>query len=251
MTYCVGVALDEGMVFVSDTRTNAGVDDISTFRKMHSFEKPGERAFTLLSSGNLATGQMVASILEDRANSASRSGPTVMNAPSLFETARLVGSTLLEVAEAFAEENQEEKSKFHATMILGGQIKGDKPRLFLIYPEGNFIEAGADTPYFQIGETKYGRPILLRAYSRDMSFEDAVKLLLVSFDTTIRANLSVGLPLDIQIYRNGSLKLDKRLRIDESNEYFRMISERWGTSLRNAIGELPDFSFESATLARK
>ncbi|MDE0306384.1 MAG: peptidase [Albidovulum sp.] len=246
MTYCVGLTLDEGLVYIADTRTNAGVDDISTFRKLHAVDTPGERSMTLLSSGNLATTQMVINILKDRMKSCSNRDAHLMNASSMFEAAKIVGTTLRNVINTFSENERSTEKKFDGTMILGGQIIGDEPRLFLIYPEGNFIEASIDTPYFQIGETKYGRPILIRAYNRQMGFEDAVKLLLVSFDSTIKANLSVGLPLDLQIYKRGSFCTGMQFRIEKDNEYFNMISSGWGEALRNAFDRLPDFSFETS-----
>ena len=170
----------------------------------------------------------------------------LMNASTMFDAAKIVGAALRKVIGSFADNGRSAENKFHGTMILGGQISGDEPRLFLIYPEGNFIEASTDTPYFLIGETKYGRPILIRAYNRRMRFEDAVKLLLVSFDSTIKANLSVGLPLDIQVYRRDSLRAGTQFRIEKDNEYFNMISTGWGDALRNAFDRLPNFSFETS-----
>ena len=176
MTYCVGLKLNRGLVFMSDTRTNAGVDNI-----------------TLLTAGNLATTQAVASLLNERALPAEERGsPSIMEAPSMFQVARLVGETLREVIHTQTAENGQSGEAFSATLIVGGQIRGGDQRLFLVYPEGNFVEASTDTPFFQIGETKYGKPILVRAYDPDLSFEDAVKLLMLSFDSTIKANLSVS-----------------------------------------------------------
>ena len=185
MTYCVGYTLDKGIVFISDTRTNSGVDNISTFRKMAIWDTPDDRCITLLSAGNLATTQAVVSLLEERSKSPQDRAPSIMAAESMFQVATLVGNTLREVIATHAMTGQRADATFNATLLLGGQVKGGKQRLFLIYPEGNFIEASDDTPFFQIGETKYGRPILLRAYDPDMTFEEAVKLLLVSFDSTI------------------------------------------------------------------
>ncbi|MCE8540022.1 proteasome-type protease [Ruegeria pomeroyi] len=240
MTYCVGMRLERGLVFMSDTRTNAGVDNISTFRKMSTFENPGERCITILTAGNLATTQSVISILEERTKAPAERKPSIMEAPTMFQVAQLVGQTLREVIAANSEEGQRADAAFNATLIVGGQIAGSPPRLFLIYPEGNFIEAGEDTPYFQIGETKYGRPILVRAYEPDMSFEAAVKLLLVSFDSTIKANLSVGLPLDLQLYEEGSCARGLSRRIDADDPYFQAISSGWGTALKSAFDSLPD-----------
>jgi putative proteasome-type protease len=243
MTYCVGLQTKHGLVFMSDTRTNAGVDNISVFRKMNSWEKRGDRVITLLTAGNLATTQAVVSILEERTKAPSERNPSIYEAPSMFQIARLVGSTLKEVIQSNALTGQSADSTFNASIILGGQIAGTPPRLFLIYPEGNFIEASEDTPFFQIGETKYGRPILVRAYDANMTFEEAIKLLLVSFDSTLKANLSVGLPIDLQIYRKDSLVLGPQKRIERTDEYYQAISSGWGDALKKAFQSLPSFEF--------
>ncbi len=244
MTYCVGVRLDRGLVFMSDTRTNAGLDNISTFRKMHSWEVPGERAITLMTAGNLATTQAVVSLLEERTKAPSDRVPTVLSAPSMFQVATIVANTLREVIEAHGDCGQKADSAFNGTLILGGQIADSVTRLFLIYPEGNFIEAGEETPFFQIGETKYGRPILVRAYEQDMTFEAAVKMMLLSFDSTIKANLSVGLPIDLQIYREGELTLGPQRRFEADDPYFTQISDGWSAALKQAVDSLPDFSLD-------
>ncbi len=241
MTYCVGMRLDRGLVFMSDTRTNGGVDNISTFCKMHSWEVPGERVLTLMSAGNLATTQAVVSLLEERGKAPSDRAPSILEQPSMFQVARTVAQTLRDVISQHREGGQQAQA-FHATLILGGQIADGPMRLFLIYPEGNFIEAGEDTPFFQIGETKYGRPILVRSYKKDMSFEQAVKLLLVSFDSTIKANLSVGLPLDLQLYEEGTLHLGLRRRFDAEDPFYTTISQGWGEALTNALDSLPDIT---------
>jgi putative proteasome-type protease len=240
MTYCIGLKLDRGLVFMSDTRTNAGVDNVSTFRKMVTWEVPGERVLTLLSAGNLATTQAVVSILEERTKAPDARSPSVNEAPSMFQAARQVAGTLREVIESYEPSGPSGESQFAATLLLGGQIAGSAPRLFLIYPEGNFIEASAETPFFQIGETKYGRPILVRAYEPSMSFEAAVKLMLVSFDSTIKANLSVGLPIDLQIYEEGSLTQGLTRRFEADDPYFQTISRGWGDALKRAFDSLPD-----------
>ena len=243
MTYCVGLMLNRGLVFMSDTRTNSGVDNISTFRKMFTWAVPGERNITLMTAGNLATTQSVVSLLEERSKEPAARQPGILEAKSMFQVATLIGNTLKEVIGTHAETGQKADAAFNATMILGGQIDGGAPRLFLIYPEGNFIEASFDTPYFQIGETKYGRPILVRAYDPGMSFEQAIKLLLVSFDSTIKANLSVSLPLDVHVYEADSLQPGPQFRIQPDDPYFEEISSGWGIALREAFGHLPDFSF--------
>lgn len=244
MTYCVGLVLDAGLICMSDTRTNAGVDNISTFRKMHVWEEPGERAIMLMTAGNLATTQSVVSVLDERSKAPGERNPSLLQAPSMFQVARIVGSTLKEVIAGNAESGQRASSTFNATMIVAGQIKGTPPRMFLVYPEGNFIEASDDTPFFQIGETKYGRPILVRAFDRTMDFESAMKLLMVSFDSTIKANLSVGQPLDFQTYAAGSFTLGHAGRIERDDAYFNTISDQWGDNLRAAFHSLPDFSFD-------
>ncbi|SHL18529.1 putative proteasome-type protease [Roseovarius marisflavi] len=240
MTYCVGLVLDRGIVFMSDTRTNAGVDNISTFRKLHRFDVPGERALVMMTAGNLATTQAVVSLLEERTKAHDDRDPSILSVPSMFQAARLVAETLRGVIDTHASTGQRADSGFNATVILGGQIKGGPPRLFLIYPEGNFIEASVETPFFQIGETKYGRPILVRAYERDMSFADAMKLMLLSFDSTIKANLSVGLPLDVCFYDADSFKCDNILRIEADDPYFAAISDGWGDALKLAFESLPN-----------
>lgn len=247
MTYCVGLMLSKGLVFMSDTRTNSGVDNISTFRKMFTWEVPGERSITLMTAGNLATTQSVVSLLEERGKEPGDRNPGILEADSMFQVATFVGNLLKEVIASHAEAGQRADNTFNATMILGGQVGNGDPRLFLIYPEGNFIEASFDTPFFQIGETKYGRPILVRAYDPDMSFEDAVKLLLVSFDSTIKANLSVGLPLDVHVYEKDSLRNGKIVRIQSDDPFYEEISSGWGSALRDAFQQLPDYRFPEAT----
>lgn len=243
MTYCVGLMLEKGLVFMSDTRTNSGVDNISTFRKMFTWETAGDRSITLMTAGNLATTQAVVSLLEERSKEPGERNPGILETPSMFQVATLIGNTLKEVIATHADEGQRADAAFNATMIVGGQIGDGAPRLFMIYPEGNFIEASFDTPFFQIGETKYGRPILIRAYDRDMSFEEAIKLLLVSFDSTIKANLSVSLPLDVHVYETGNLRNGRMFRVGSDDPYFEDISSGWGDALKNAFRSLPDFSF--------
>ncbi|WP_420859974.1 peptidase [Marivivens marinus] len=246
MTYCVGMMLDAGLVFMSDTRTNAGIDNISSFRKMTVWEEPGDRVITLLSSGNLATTQAVVSLLDERTKTPENRKPSLLAAPSMFQAARLVAETLREVIDQHREGGQQADSAFGATLILGGQIAGGPPRLFLIYPEGNFIEASSDTPFFQIGETKYGRPILVRAYHSAMGFEEAMRLMLVSFDSTVKANLSVGAPFDYHFYRTDSLKVETRGRIEADDPYLLSISEGWGDALKAALDRLPAFAFSAS-----
>ncbi len=240
MTYCVGMRLDNGLVFMSDTRTNSGVDNISVFKKMFTWEKADDRYITVMTAGNLATTQGVVSVLEERTKAPHERRPSIMEAPSMFQVARIIGETLREEIARMRASGEHSASAFGASIIVGGQIKGMDPKLFMVYPEGNFIEAGDDTPFFQIGEAKYGRPILVRAYDRDMSFNDAIKLLMVSFDSTIKANLSVDLPLDLQIYARNSFAGRNR-RILGSDPYYNLISNQWSDALKNAFHSLPDY----------
>ncbi len=246
MTYCVGLKLDRGIVFMSDTRTNAGVDNISVFPKMFHWETQDERALTLMTAGNLATTQAVVSLLNERALPAEERGtPSILEAPSMYQVARLVGETLREVIrDQTGDSGHQAESTFSATMILGGQIRGGEPRLFMIYPEGNFVEASPETPFFQIGEAKYGKPILVRAYDPEMSFEDAAKLLMVSFDSTIKANLSVGLPLDLHLYDADSLTTGVKRRIELGDPFFEALSSGWGEALKEAFHSLPSYSLD-------
>ncbi len=247
MTYCVGMALDSGIVLMSDTRTNSGVDNISVFRKMFHWSVPGERIVAVMTAGNLATTQAVISQLEERTKTPDERRNSVLEAPTMFQVASMVGRLLREtVRSRQADNGQEGSSRFTASLIVAGQIKGMEPRLFLIYPEGNFIEASFDTPFFQIGETKYGRPILLRGYDRSMSFENAVKLMMVSFDSTLAANLSVGLPLDMLVLKSDQFEPLRQQRIQASDPYFKAISSSWSEALRLAFHSLPDYSFDEA-----
>lgn len=237
--------LDKGLVLMSDTRTNSGVDNISVFRKMHQWSVPGERMIALMTAGNLATTQSVISQIEERNKAPADRHNSVLDAPTMFQVATEVGRLLRDtIARADATNGETAGSgTFTASIIVAGQIAGMEPRLFLVYPEGNFIEASFDTPFFQIGETKYGRPIILRGYSRDMSFEDAVKLLMVSFDSTIKANLSVGLPLDLLVMERDRFEPAHQRRIGPDNAYFKAISVGWSEALKLAFESLPDYSF--------
>jgi putative proteasome-type protease len=251
MTYCVAMLLDTGLVFLSDSRTNAGVDQISTFRKSTVFHQPGDRVLVLQSSGNLAITQTVVSILREEIETGGKVGaaaeatehgkrPNLMTAPNLFEAARCVGDALRELHRRDANPLKEFGVDFNASLILGGQIKGEVPRLFSIYSAGNFIEATVDTTYFQIGESKYGKPIIDRVLRRTSSLNEAVKCALVSMDSTIRSNLSVGLPLDLVIVKRDRFNVARHISIDSENEYFRGIRGRWSEALREAFVQLPD-----------
>ncbi|MEO1967247.1 MAG: proteasome-type protease [Sphingomonadaceae bacterium] len=244
MTYCVGMMLDKGLVLMSDTRTNSGVDNISVFKKMFHWQVPGERIITLMTAGNLATTQAVVSQLEERTKEPDERDNVILKSPTMFQVATEIGRLLRATISSRQDANgQRGEGRFTASIIVAGQIAGMEPRLFLIYPEGNFIEAGSDTPFFQIGETKYGRPIILRAYDRTMSMEDAVKLLMVSFDSTLKANLSVGLPLDLMVIERDSYEPNHVRRIAHDDSYFQVISSNWANALKSAFDSLPDYSF--------
>lgn len=246
MTYCVGMIVEKGLVLMSDTRTNSGVDNISVFRKMFHWQVPGDRIITLMTAGNLATTQAVVSQLEERTKEPDQRDNVLLQSPTMFQVASEIGKLVREtIAERQRTNGERGKGRFTASIIVAGQIAGMEPRLFMVYPEGNFIEASADTPFFQIGETKYGRPIILRAYDRTMSMEDAVKLLTVSFDSTLKANLSVGLPLDLMVIERDKFEVTHERRIAYDDPYFQAISSSWGDALRTAFHSLPDYSFFS------
>lgn len=232
MTYCVAMRLADGLVFASDSRTNAGFDQISTFRKMHVFEQEGERELVILSAGNLATSQSVISLLEKRGGSEE---PNVYSTASMFETAEIVGRTIREVIRRDNPDGKVNHVDFSCSLILGGQIRGEEARLFNIYPEGNFIEATEETPYFQIGESKYGKPILDRVVNYRSSLERAYQCALISFDSTMKSNLSVGMPLDVAIYRNDQLKPCFIDRVDEHNEYFHQLRQQWHRGIQDLV----------------
>ncbi len=239
MTYCVAMSLDAGMIFASDSRTNAGVDQIARFSKMRTFVKNGDRVIVTLASGNLSITQNALNTLDQRA----RGGDGQLhlwNATSMFDVARLIGDALREVKNRdglyLAQNNIDSSANF----VVGGQIRGEPPRLFEVYSEGNFIEATPDTCYFQIGESKYGKPVIDRVVNRHTSLIDATKCTLVSFDSTMRSNISVGLPIDLVIYETDSLAIRLQRRIEESDPYFQMVHTQWGEGLRRVFGQLPN-----------
>lgn len=238
MTYCVGMVLDEGLVFASDSRTNAGVDHVSTFCKMTVIETPGQGVIVMLNSGNLATTQQVVSRIKQHALDAEK--PLTAHA-SMFTVAELVGRELRKTIHTTRNEAPEQSDvDFSATFLVGGQVQGEAPRLFMVYPQGNFIESTADTPFFQIGESKYGKPILDRVIQPAISMSQAIKCALVSFDSTIKSNLSVGLPIDVAMVKTGDLRVTKRHRIDAEDTYFRDLRSSWSQGLRQVFGQLPD-----------
>jgi putative proteasome-type protease len=239
MTYCVGLLLDAGMVFASDSRTNAGIDQVSSFRKMKIFERSEDRVVVILSSGNLSITQNAISLLEQRVRKPEL-GPTIWDATSMFDVASMLGECLREVRRRDATFLQQSNVDSGASFILGGQIKGEQPRLFLIYSEGNFIEATSETPYFQTGETKYGKPVIDRIIKMETGLMDAAKCVLVSFDSTMRSNVSVGPPIDLLVYERDTLRTGLLRHITAEDPYYRMIHTQWGEGLRRVFGELPN-----------
>jgi putative proteasome-type protease len=240
MTYCVGLLLDAGIVMLSDTRTNAGVDNIAIYRKMFPYEEPGERALVMMTSGNLSVTQTVMAKLDHAIEDPEATGATsIMLAETMLEIAEIVGRTLNEVSVAVGDRMSKMNQSATALILLGGQRKGGQMRLFLIYPEGNFIEATEDTPYLQIGEHKYGKPILDRVVTRSTSLEDGRKAVLLSMDSTLRSNLSVGMPLDLVVIEAGSARIDQRERIMPGDPAFSAMSEAWSQALRDGFLNLP------------
>jgi len=242
MTYCVGIRLDAGLVFLSDSRTNAGLDHIASFRKMMIYEKPGDRFMVLLSGGNLSVSQSVREILQvEKIEAGEDHEPiTIWNCTSLFDAARVLGSAVRRVYAQDGAFLKQAGIDFNASFILGGQIGKEAMRLFLVYSPGNFIEATRETPYFQIGESKYGKPILDRVITPATPLDEAAKCALVSMDSTLKSNLSVGLPLDLLVYRAGALQSDDFVCIDERNPYFQMIRSTWGQRLREVFEGIDD-----------
>lgn len=243
MTYCVGVMLDTGLVFASDSRTNAGVDNIASFCKMSVFENPGDRVIVLLSSGNLAGTQAVISLLKQRI--ARKRGVTLAKVESMFDAALLVSDAMRDVDRRDGKYLADSSGRggFNASFILGGQIRGERPCLFRIYAEGNFIEASAETPFMQTGETKYGKPIIDRVVTPSTSLDDAVKCVLVSFDSTMRSNLSVGMPIDLICYERDSLAVRKQRRFEEGDPYFTALHREWSEGTRLAFSRLPNLNW--------
>ena len=239
MTYCVALRLDSGMIFASDSRTNAGVDHIATFCKMRVYEKSDDRVIVILSSGNLSMTQGVTELL-DRHKHAPEGEPTIWNAQSMFDVAALTGDALREMQKRDGQMLMQSGIEASASLIVGGQIKGEHERLFHIYSQGNFIEASDETPYFQLGEAKYGKPILDRVLTPGTPQKEAAKCVLISFDSTIKSNISVGLPIDLLWYPKDALRVGVQQRIREGDPYFSMLRQRWGGGLRRVFGELPD-----------
>jgi putative proteasome-type protease len=242
MTYCVGIRLDAGLVFLSDSRTNAGLDQISTFRKMMVYERPGDRFMVMLSAGNLSISQSVREILQvEKVDRGAHEEPlTIWNAPSMFDAARVLGSAVRRVYDQDGPSLRASGVDFNTSMIFGGQIRGEAMRMFLVYSAGNFIEATRETCFFQIGESKYGKPILDRVLTPATPLDEAAKCALVSMDSTLKSNLTVGLPLDLLVYEAGTFQSSRLVCIDEHNPYFRMIRSTWGERLREVFEGIDD-----------
>lgn len=233
MTYCLGMNLDAGLVLVSDSRTNAGVDNVGRFEKMRVFAREGDRVAVTLSAGNLSVTQNVLSLMEQRARGGGEH--SLWMAESMYDIACLLGEAMREVQRRDGDYLRKHNIEASASFILAGQIRGESPRMFLVYTEGNFIETSHDTPFFQIGEIKYGKPILDRVIEPSTALEDAVKCALISFDSTMRSNISVGPPLDVLVYERDSLKLGLQKRLDEGDPYLQRIRQQWGEGLRRVF----------------
>ena len=241
MTYCVGIRLNAGLVFLSDSRTNAGMDQISTYRKMIMYEKPGDRFMVMLSAGNLSISQSVREILQvEKLDNGDEEPITIWNAKSMFDATRVLGAAVRRVHMQDGPSLKANGIDFNASMIFGGQIKGEAMRMFLVYSAGNFIEATRETCFFQVGESKYGKPILDRVLTPTTPLDEAAKCALVSMDSTLKSNLSVGLPLDLLVYRAGALQSEEHVCIDEKNPYFGMIHSTWGQRLREVFEGIDD-----------
>jgi putative proteasome-type protease len=240
MTYCVGILLADGLVFASDSRTHAGVDNFATFCKMTVFERPGDRAIVLLSSGNLAGTQAVISVLRQRGEAAGDDVPSIWSARTMFDVAVTVSDAVRDVESRDAKHLTASVGRFNPSFIIGGQIKGEPMRLFRTFAEGNFIEASTDTPFFQTGEAKYGKPIIDRVITSATNLSDAMKCVLVSFDSTMRSNLSVAMPIDLACCERDSLKLNSRHRFEPGDAYFTSLSKAWSEGVRDVFRRLPD-----------
>ena len=243
MTYCVALRVDAGLVFLSDSRTNAGVDQVGTFRKMNVFENPGDRMLVLMTAGNLSISQSIRQIMSEHTSATGRS---VWTAKSMYEAAQIVGEAIRVVYDRDAKALGEFDINFNVSMILGGQIKGEKPRLFQMYSAGNFIESCDDSTYFQVGESKYGKPILDRVINAATELDEAAKCALISMDSTLRSNISVGLPLDLLVYETNALKVTRFVTIDEKNQYFQMIRNTWGKALKQVFEGIDDPVWDAA-----
>jgi putative proteasome-type protease len=235
MTYCAGILVNDGLVMIADTRTNAGVDNISTYRKLHIFETPGDRVLVICSAGNLSITQATLSLLREGVrNPETNEIETLETASTMFHAAQLVGRAVRRMTDDVRESLEEAGIAYGVRFLFGGQIRGGEPVLYLIYGEGNFIECSEETHFLQVGEHKYGKPILDRAIAPDMDLYDALKLGLISFDSTMRSNLAVGAPLDMCVIRRDALKIELTHRVDADEPYFHDLRERWSSALKAA-----------------
>jgi putative proteasome-type protease len=251
MTYCCGILVREGLVMIADTRTNAGLDNVSTFRKLHVFKQPGERIMAIASSGNLSLSQSVVStMIEGVENKETGELETLMNAPTMFQAAQRIGRVVRNISEVEAPALMAADVKFDVSFLFGGQIKGERMRLFMIYSAGNFIECTTDTPYLQIGEHKYGKPVLDRAMHYDVELYEALKTGLISMDSTMRSNLGVGLPIDVLVVRADACEADLNHRIEAGEPYFHDLRSRWSAALRAAHQNIPRPPYKTQTEAK-
>ena len=240
MTYCCGILVRDGLVMIADTRTNAGLDNVSTFRKLHIFDQPGDRVMAVASAGNLAISQSVLSTLsEGFENPKTGERETLLNAPTMFQAAQRIGRAIRHVNATEGEALEAEEIKFNVSFLFGGQIKGGKMRMFMIYPAGNFIECTSDTPYLQIGEHKYGKPVLDRAVHYEVELYEALKTSLISMDSTMRSNIGVGMPIDVLVARTDTCEADLNHRIEAGEPYFHDLRSRWSAALRQAHHNIP------------
>ena len=240
MTYCCGILVGDGLVMMADTRTNAGLDNISTFRKLHVYGVPGQRIMALASSGNLSISQSVVStVTEGIENPETRELETLLNAPTMFQAAQRMGQAIRQVHKLEGDALEAADVKFDVSFLFAGQIKGEKLRLFMIYGAGNFIECSVDSPYLQIGEHKYGKPVLDRAISYGVDLYDALKIGLISMDSTMRSNLGVGMPIDLLVVRRDTCEAELNYRIEPGELYFHDLRERWSAALRQAHMNIP------------
>jgi len=243
MTYCVAMRVNDGLVFLSDSRTNAGVDQIGTFRKMSVFENPGDRMLVLMTAGNLSISQSIRQLVSDYL---SPEGVSIWTATNMHDAARIVGEAIRSVHDRDAEALEKFGIDFNVSLIFGGQIKGERCRLFQMYSAGNFIESHDENTYFQIGEAKYGKPIIDRVISTQTPLDEAAKCALISMDSTLRSNISVGFPLDLLVYTSDSLTVERFVTVDEKNQYFQMIRNNWGKQLKSVFEGIADPVWDAA-----
>jgi putative proteasome-type protease len=240
MTYCCGVLVREGLVMIADTRTNAGIDDVSTYRKLHLFNDPGHQQMVIACAGNLSATQSILHLVrEGFENPPTKTFEKLTDCRTMFEGAQLIGRAVRRIRELEGDAYEQINVKFQVSFLFGGQIDGDAMRLFMIYSAGNFIECGHDAPFLQIGEYKYGKPVLDRAVNFDTGVHDALKIALISMDSTMRSNIGVGIPIDVALCRRDSLKLEVDFRIDHTEPYFHDLRDRWSTALRAAHIAIP------------